>query len=196
MTTTDKNRFIYYFGFGTNKDLAMMEHMIGRKNITGEPGKLPGYDVCIQLTKQFRTEIPADSPFPVSPHDLILKSWGPDFEMYVSKPNPDGVAYGTIWEITIEELELVREWELVDYGAQEDAWGIAIADDGKNYKVITQSFMHPPIDIDRVVTGSNYEPYIWPKQAMLDRADELREQYLRLKASGEVVSKVYALNFD
>lgn len=172
---------INYFGFGTNKDLDMMAHMIGRDNIKGEPGKLIGFEVCIQRTDQFRTEIPKTSPINVSPKDLILNSWGPNFEMYVSRPNPDAVAYGTIWEITEDELELVREWEIVDYGAQEDAWGIAINSKGEPVQVITQSFMHPPAEIDRVVTGPDYEPYIWPKDAMLKRADELRLQYLRLK---------------
>jgi hypothetical protein len=172
---------ISYFGFGTNKDLDMMAHMIGRENIKGEAGKLIGYEICIQKADQFRTEIPPTSPIPVSPKDLILKSWGPEFEMFVSRPNPEGIAYGTIWEITSEELELVREWELVEYGAQEDAWGIAINAEGEPVQVITQSFMKPPIDIDRVITGEDYNPYIWPKEAMLKRADELRLQYLKFK---------------
>ncbi len=176
---SDDNQVVYYFGFGTNKDLAMMQHMIGRENIIGEPGKLRGYEVCIQRADQFRTEIPKDSPFPSSPKDLITGSWGPEFEMYVSQPNIDGVAYGTIWQITPPELELVREWELVDYGAQEDAWGTAVNSKGEKFEVITQSFMRPPIDIDRVVTGPDYEPYIWAKNDMLKRADELRLQYLR-----------------
>jgi hypothetical protein len=181
----DTNQTVLYFGFGTNKDLAMMEHMIGRNKIEGTSGVLIGYEVCIQRTDQFRTEIPPTTPYPVSPRDLILKSWGPKFEMYVSRPNPIGLAYGTIWTITPEELELVREWELVDYGAQEDAWGIAIDEDENKHEVVTQSFMRPPIDIDRVVEGKNYPAYIWPKEVMLKRADELREQYLRLKADGK-----------
>ncbi len=185
-SSIDNNQTLLYFGFGTNKDLAMMEHMVGRKKIEGTPGVLIGYDVCIQRTDQFRTEIPPTTPFQASPRDLIMRSWGPDFEMYVSKPNPNGRAYGTIWRITPEELELVREWELVDYGAQEDAWGIAIDETKVEYKVITQSFMRPPIDIDRVVEGKDYPAYIWPKDLMLKRADELREQYLRLKAEGKV----------
>lgn len=175
----DENQKVLYFGFGTNKDLAMMQHMIGRQDIKGQPGRLIGYEVCIQRADQFRSEIPPTSPFAVSPRDLILKSWGPKFEMYVSRPNPTAVAYGTIWDITVEELALVREWEVVDYGAQEDAWGLALIDDGQLVKVVTQSFMRPPIDIDRVVTGPEYDPYIWPKDAMLKRADELRAEFLQ-----------------
>lgn len=176
-----QNATVNYFGFGTNRDLDMMAHMIGREEIEGEPGRLMGYEVCIQRADQFRTEIADTSPIPVSPKDIILRSWGPKFEMYVSRPNPDGIAYGTIWKITPEELELVREWELVDYGAQEDAKGMAINSQGQMIEVITQSFLKPA-EIDRVVTGDDYDPYIWSKEAMLKRADELRLQYLKFKA--------------
>jgi len=177
-----KAKTIKYFGFGTNRDLDMMTHMIGRANISGEPAKLMGYELCIQRGKQFRNEIPKTSPLDISPRTLIVSAWGPEFEMYVSRPNPDGVIYGTIWDITPEEFELTREWEMVDYGAQEDAKGIAINSKGEIIEVITQSFLNPPIpEIDRVVTEENYEPYIASKEAMLKRAGEVRLQYLDLK---------------
>ncbi len=185
MQLQDKD-MLYYFGFGTNKDLAMMQHMIGRDDIEGRPGKLLGYEVCIQKTSQFRTEIPPKTPLKKSPRDLIIASWGPDFEMYVSRPNPNAVAHGTIWKITLEELELVREWEIVDYGAQEDGCGTAVNEKGESFKVITQSFMKEPYEIDRVVVGSDYEPYIWSKEAMLKKADEVRLQYLDFKKKGMV----------
>lgn len=178
----NSKKIIAYFGFGTNRDIEMMEHMIGRKNIEGEHGKLQGYEITIQRTDQFRTEIPPNSPTPkLSAKDLIVRSWGPKFEMFTSRPNPGGVAYGTIWYITPEELELVREWEIVDYGCQEDAYGTAVTDDGRQVKVITQSFIKPA-EIDRVITGDDYEPYIWDKEAMLKRADELRQSYLEMKS--------------
>lgn len=181
----DEDKMIFYFGFGTNKDIAMMQHMIGREDIKGEPGRLIGYEVCIQRTDQFRTDIPPTTPFAATPRSLIMKTWGPDFLMYVSRPNPTSIAHGTIWQITPEELELVRCWELVDYGAQEDAWGFAINSNGELKKVITQSFMKPTFDIDRVVEDEDYEPYIWDRQAMLDKADDIRLQYLERKAKGE-----------
>lgn len=170
---------IVYFGFGTNKDRDMMSHIIGRNEIEGFWGKLIGYEVCVQRADQFRVDVPDTNPINKSPKDIIIGSWGPKFEMFVSRPNPSGEAYGTIWYISPEELELVREWELVDYGAQEDAYGIAEDSDGNKFEVITQSFLKFA-EIDRVITGENYEAYIWPKEAMLKRADEIREQYLAL----------------
>ena len=97
-------------------------------------------------------------------------------------PNPDGVIYGTVWDITLEEFELVREWEMVDYGAQEDAKGMAINSKGEIIEVITQSFLNFPIpEIDEVIIGDDYESYIASKEAMLKKADEVRFRYLDLK---------------
>jgi hypothetical protein len=173
---------IKYFGFGTNKDLEMMEHMIGRKNIQGEKGKLFGYELCVQRGAQFREEIPENSVLGISPRTLIVNSWGPEFKMYVSRPNPEGIIFGTIWDITEDEFQLVREWEMVDYGAQEDVKALASNSKGEMVGVITQSFINSPTpEIESVITDENYNPYIESKEAMLNKADQVRENYLKSK---------------
>lgn len=176
---------IKYFGFGTNRDHDMMAHMIGRDTIHGEPGQLFGYELCVLRGKQFRDIVPKTSPLTISPRAMIVESWGPDFAMYVSRPNPLGVIFGMIWDMSAEEFKLVREWEMVEYGAQEDAQGIAITASGEFVEVVTQSFLNPPIpEIERVVVGDDYEPYIALKDEMLQRADEVRMVYLKLQKSG------------
>jgi hypothetical protein len=179
---TSNEKIIKYFGFGTNRDLEMMIHMIGREEISGEPGKLFGYELCIQKGEQFRDVIPKSSPLTISPRAFILKTMGPGFKMYVSRPNPNGIIYGTIWDITPEEFEFVREWEMVEYGVQEDTKGIALNLQGEFIGIITQSFLNPPIpEIDQVIIDPNYEPYIASKETMLKEADLTRIDYLRLK---------------
>lgn len=176
-----QNSIIKYFGFGTNCDIEMMAHMIGRDNIRGESGKLIGYELGTLKAKRFNDNVPKNSPVDISARAILVKGWGPDFDMYVSRPNPNGVIYGTIWDITPDELALVREWELVDHGAQEDTWGEAVNIKGVKFKVITQSFMKPPAEMDKVITEPDYEPYIALKEAMLKRSDESRLMYLELK---------------
>jgi hypothetical protein len=172
---------INYFGFGSNRDIEMMRHMIGRKDIKGEHGRLLGYEITIQKANQFRNEVLPTSPIPgLSPKDIITKNWGSDFEMFTSRPSPKGIVYGTIWYITPEELELVENWELVDFGCQERAYGKAITDDGRSVDVVTQSFLKPA-EVDCVITGDDYDPYIWDKETMLKRADKVRLEYLKMK---------------
>lgn len=180
----DKN--IYYFGFGTNKDKDMMAYMVGNKNLEGEHGRLIGFELCIQKPYQFRTEIPITSPLyqdQISPRDIITDAWGPDFEMFVSRKNSTGVIFGTIWKLTPEEFELVSEWEMVPYGCQENVKGIAVTDDGKLIEVWTQSFANPPeAEVERIITGNDYEPYIADKKEMLEVAEKCRLEYLKNKS--------------
>jgi hypothetical protein len=175
------DKIIKYFGFGTNKDLDMMVHMVGRQDLKGEPGKLIGYEVCIQKSRDMRMDIPETSPVQIPPGQLIIDTWGPDFDMFVSRPNPDAVAYGTIWDLSPEELELVKEWECVEYGVQDEVQAMAMDSHDNLIQVETQALTRPTDKIDRVITGPDYDPYIAPKEKMLEVADRLRLEYLERK---------------
>lgn len=172
---------IKYFGFGTNKDFDMMVHMVGKNDLAGEPGQLLGFELCIQKASQMRDEVPKNSPAPISPRKIIEESWGPDFEMFVARPNPDGIIYGTIWDLTPEDMELVKEWELVEYGMQEEVMAIAIDAKGNIIQVETQALMKGEVVVDRVITGADYDPHIASKDKMLKIADESRLNYLKQK---------------
>lgn len=170
---------IKYFGYGTNRDLEMMQHMIGRQDINGQPGKLLGYELCIQKLEQIRDTIPGKSPGSASPREIIRKVFGDAFELFVARPKADGVIYGTIWELRPEEIALVKEWEMVELGMQEEVHAMAVDEKGNIIAVETQAVMDPPAVIDRIVTGDQYEPYIAPKDKMLGGADYVRADYLK-----------------
>lgn len=178
-----KNKFIKYFGFGTNKDLAMMQHIVGRDDLKGKAGKLIGYKVCIQKARDMREEIPETSPWKVPPKQIIVDAWGEDFDMFVSIPDPNGVAYGTIWDLTAQDIELVKEWECVEYGLQEEVNAIATDSQGNFIQVETQVLTRPSdkSKIHKVIVGSDYEPYVVDKEKMLKAADKTRTDYLKRK---------------
>jgi len=176
---------IYYFGYGTNKDLAMMQHMVGRKDLTGEPGVLLDYELAIQNFNQIRGEIKNGSPAPVSPRQIIEEGFDNTFELFVARPKKGAKCHGTIWHLTPHEFELTREWELVDFGMYEDAKGLAVNEAGDEFPIVTQALINKPDDIDRVVEGADYEPYLVPKDKILDKADQVLEDYYnRIKDSG------------
>ena len=170
-------KFIAYFGYGTNKDADMMAAMVGRKNLKGEPGMLPGYEVCIQKSNQIRNSVLKDAPFPVSPRELITKGFGGEFELYVIRENPKGEAYGTIWYLTAEEMELVNKWELVDFGMYELTKATAENNKGEKVPIVTQALLKEPKEIDRPVAGKDYEPYLVAKDYILKKADDFRKNF-------------------
>jgi hypothetical protein len=74
---------------------------------------------------------------------------------------------------------------LVDYGCQEDAYGVAETDSGDKIPVITQSFMRPPFKIHKKVDGPDYPAYVADRAEMLKVADESREAYLKLHSKAK-----------
>src|SRR3990167_6132240 len=129
---------VKYFGYGSNKDLDMMAHMVGRRDLKGEPGKLLGYELCIQKLEQIR-----DS-YPVSPREIIRKGFGDEFELFIARQKGGSVIYGTIWYLTLDEIELVKNWELVDLGMQEEVEAKAIDSKQSEITVETQAVINPP----------------------------------------------------
>ena len=177
--TESKSDAVKYFGFGTNKDLDMMIHMVGNPNLKGEHGKLIGYELCIQNINQIRDGI--IPPFKKSPREIIKNGFGNSFKLYVIRPKDGKSVHGTIWNLTREEFERTRNWELVDFGMQEDAKGMAVDSKGKQVQVETQALLKEPREIESIIEGDNYDPYIAPREAMLKTADEVLKDYLKRK---------------
>ena len=173
------NEIIYYFGYGTNKDLSMMQHMVGRNDLYGEAGVLLDYELAIQSFDQIRGEIIGGSPTPVSPRQIIEEGFDNTFELFVARPKKGAKCHGTIWHLTPLEFELTREWELVDFGMYEDAEGVAINEKGEEFNVVTQALINKPDDVDRIIEGSDYQAYLVPEDKILAKADQVREGYYK-----------------
>ena len=111
---------IQYFAYGANRDLQMMKAITGAQELFGRPGILKGYTLCVQKLNQVPDVASETSPVPISPRELLKQSWPYTFESYIIKPDPNGEVAGTIWELTPLQRELVRDWELVDFGWYKD----------------------------------------------------------------------------
>lgn len=164
---------IKYFGYGSNKDLDMMVHMVGRSDLKGTPGKLLGYELCLQSLEQIRDHKP------LSPREIIRQGFGNEFLLFVAREKTGSEIHGTIWDLTPEEIELVKNWEMTELGMQEEIKAEAIDSDGNKITVETQAVINPPPQIESVVTDPNYDPYIVAKEKMLAVADRVREDFLK-----------------
>ena len=119
--------------------------------------------------------------FEKSPREIIKNGFGNSFKLYVIRPKDGKSVHGTIWNLTREEFERTRNWELVDFGMQEDAKGMAVDSKGKQVQVETQALLKEPREIESIIEGDNYDPYIAPREAMLKTADEVLKDYLKRK---------------
>jgi len=178
---------VKYFGYGSNSDKDMMVHMVGREDLKGEPGRLIGYQLCVQSLDQIRDIVPSYSPIKISPQQIIRQNYGDTFDLFIAVAKSDAVAYGTIWDLTPEEIDLVKEWEMVEYGMQEEIQAMAMTSNGQLIQVETQAVVNPPADFYVIIKGNEYPRYIVDKEKMLNEADKCRMNYQKmLKKSEEI----------
>lgn len=183
---------ILYFGYGANSRPEMMEAITGNKNLVGQPGVLKGFKLCIQKRDQVPNKIFPNSPVQISPNKIIEENWGEKFETYMIKPGEEtDEVSGTVWELTSLERELVRDWELVDFGWYKDMRVKAEMLNGQVVDVQTEGLREEGQEVDREIDGKNYKPFLNPLEDFQRVAEKARREYLeRISVGKEKLSKV------
>lgn len=178
---------ILYFGYGANSQREMMEAITGNRNLKGQPGILKGYALCVQKLSQVPDSVSPTAPVPVSPKKILKESWGDNFETYIIKPDKNGEVAGTIWELSRQERELVRDWELIDFGWCKDMEGKAVTKDGKEVDAQTEGFREGQ-EVAREADGKNYKPFLNRLEDFQRVAEKARGEYFERMKPKEKLS--------
>ncbi len=170
--------YIPYFGYGTNRDHDMMAAMIGRDSLEGAKGIVRDYELVIQGLEHIPDKILPTAPAPKSPREIMGSSLSADARLYIIRPKKGAVTYGTIWQITPKEYEIVRDWELLDFGMQEDMKVEAETETGEKMIAQTHGSTDPNLPIIETVEGPDYEDYLVPKDMILSVARQVNKEFL------------------
>ena len=168
---------IKYFSYVMDDNEKMMEAIFGRKKILHEGATLQGYELCIQTANDITDQVSSTCPFPISPRAILIKNRGQDFELYTIRPNPKKNLRGTIWYVSREEYEYLRDYELIECGMSEDIAAKAITDYGDNITVSTYGLDKNVNSISKVVEADYRRPEI-PKKEKIENAIKLRKAYI------------------
>lgn len=166
-----------YFGYGTNRDHDMMAAMIGRENLEGEEAVLPGYELVIQNLENISDTVLPTAPVPKSAREILGSALGKEARLYIIRSNPDAETYGTIWQLSELEYEMVRDWELLDFGMQEDLQAQARTKSGRTLQIQTHGSRDPNLPASVVIYGSDYEDYIVKKNLILETARRVNKEF-------------------
>jgi hypothetical protein len=181
-------RTVLYFGYGANRHADMISAITGKSpyELKGVPAVLIGYELAVQRLDQVPEGIAPGAPVKVSPRAILEAAWPPGFTSYVIRSNEDGQVRGTIWELTVDERERVRDWELVDFGWYEDFEGMAMTDNGEEVSVLGERINHRQ-PIDHIVNGLEYETWLNDPEVFRVKAAQTREEYdKRISGSKEL----------
>lgn len=167
-----------YFGYGTNRDHDMMAAMIGREAIEGVKAYVPDYELVIQNLEHISDTVLPTAPFPASPRKILGDALGEEAKLYIIRPSIGEKTYGTVWYMSPEEYEMVRDWELLDFGMQEDMTTEAvILETGEKISVQTHGSTNPQLPMDHMVSGEAYEDYIVSKDRILETARRVNKEF-------------------
>jgi len=169
---------IAYFGYGTNRDHDMMAAMVGRGNLEGVKGTLSGYELVIQDLEDITNQVSPIAPVPRSPREIMATALGDSAKLYIIRPSPSAVTYGTIWQISEDEYEMVRDWELLDFGMQEDIKVQVRTESGSPVEAQTHGSNDAMLSAGEVVVDENYENYLVPREVILETAKRVHQEFL------------------
>ena len=167
--------YVYYFGYGANRDLDMIKAITGSDPVWGKEAILKGYKLYLQPLKNIIDPKDFGQNDSFGARTRLKGKWGEDFKSYVVKKDPSSSVAGTIWKFSVSDLRWVNNWELVDFGWYKVTLDFAETKDGEKYLCYVQYLTEndkPGEEVD----GFNYETYINDKQEMLDVATGLRDR--------------------
>ncbi|NCU37938.1 gamma-glutamylcyclotransferase [Candidatus Saccharibacteria bacterium] len=157
-----------FFGFGANREVAMIQAITGKSpQIVGE-ATLRGYQLCIQSLK----DIPTHGH---NPRRLLRKAWGSDFRSYVIRKEKSSSVGGTVFRISRYDRKLLDMWELVPKDWQYSTVVRVTLANGKTIRARTQTL---PIEQQcKKVTSVSYASWLMPEEDFVDIASRSAVRY-------------------
>jgi len=179
-----------YFGYGANRDQKMMEWITGNANLEGKSAVLKDFQLCIQRLDQVPDIVTESSPAPISPRKILENNWGKDFKSYIIKPSTGKEVHGMLWELSALERELVREWELVEYGWYVDIKS-EVTIEGSTVLDIETEGLRKGQEVDSEINEKDYETWLNNPETFKRVAEKSRSNYFEregLSSEGNLAS--------
>ena len=167
--------YVYYFGYGANRDLEMIKAIIGSEPVWGKEAILQGYRLYLQSLKDIidPKDFGQDDSF--GARTRLERKWGSDFKSYIIKKDQNFSVAGTIWKFSVNDLRWVNNWELVDLGWYKIVLDFVKTISGEKYLCYIQ-YLTENDKSGEDVDGLHYETYVSDKQKILNIASGLRER--------------------
>ena len=174
---------ILFFGCGTHREAAMMSYLLGRaeSEFKGVPATIRGYSLCIQRLDQTPDTIFVNEHGSFSVQSLLRRNWDDSFRNYIIKADPEGSVAGIIWELDYLDFEIIKYWEIVDYGWYEECDVVAHTDDGQQISVRSVR-LRKGHQIDSIVDSISYDPWLQSQEQYKIAATKSRQDFLSLNA--------------
>jgi hypothetical protein len=175
---------VNFFSYVVKENVEGIRALLGRRKLLYEDAILQGYELCVQTVDQVSDLVPPGSELPISPRELLAKTYPPDYELYTIRPRTGATVAGKIWYISPNEYEYWREYELIDYGLSGDITAKAITENGDVITVQTYGLISNTANISKVIDSSYMRENI-PTQKKLQHKRKIRMDYIKRKSQSK-----------
>jgi len=136
---------VRFFGYGAYFEKKRVVHVINRPPDGGYPALLVDYVLAVQTVDQIEKIAGGQ----------LKKGWGNDFKCYTVKKGK-GLVLGRVWEITEEELKILKEWEYDGTWRQFKEVHVVLG----NQSIVSAitDMVYPTARISKIVNGLDYDP--------------------------------------
>lgn len=170
------SRPFLYFGYGLESVPEVMDEITGRSVRTEVGVTAIKQQLCIQEIDQV-PDLPDEAFGGKSPRAILAETWqrytDVPFSSYVLREteNRGDIVSGSLYELNIEDMLRMNHWDLVaqpvrtepgsTYPFSYPGWrylnNLVELADGRQVSTLT---VYPEQEVDRVVPGTNYEPFL------------------------------------
>lgn len=153
----------YYFGYGILREPTIINEILGYAP-KYHGAILENYDLGYQILDQI----------PEKPRKILEKIWGIGFKAYTIKAG-QGVVAGVIWELTEQDLELIKQWDFV--GSWREVIKVKIKLFNENIIDAITTKVYDEQEIKKYVDSIIYENNLNPqgKKQLYEDRDKIKE---------------------
>jgi len=171
---------IYFFGYGANRDVQKIGKILGKTPVSCTGAILEGYSLFYQKLEQI--------PDPAK--GFLRSAWGEDFKAYTINPG-SGITAGVIWEITKEDLEIIKKWEFD--GIWRQVINIEIKTfEGKKLSAFTDKAINSN-DCAGFYDGLNYPNNLNNQEGIVSEAEVAKEDIYRIEKLRELRKELFVV---
>jgi len=176
------DKVVKFFSYVVKENVQGIQALLGRDDLLYEDAVLQGYELAVIAAGDVNNKVIKGSPLKISARELILKTFSPDYELYVIRANPKKKVPGKIWYISPEEYEILRDYEYIDYGMQEDIVAKARTKNGDFVTVNTYGLIKDAHKIKKLIKPDYIRENIPTAQKLALKAKSRKEFLARKKA--------------
>jgi hypothetical protein len=139
---------VLFFGYGAYRNKNKLAQVLGHTLGEGVGAVLEGYVLVYQTLNQL----------PANIGEFLRGVYGNDFKAYTIRKG-SGVVSGIIWEITNEDLEIIKKWEFIPLSPWREIVGINLkSSGGKEVKAFTEKAKDDQ-PATKITDGLDYEEF-------------------------------------